>query len=1803
VKFFQSDDRFFLVTGQPGAGKTTLAGSVVERLQRPVSRKQYDTLFCSLSPDIPTTATSLAVVKTLLFQLLNLRVGNMGTYNALFRAYHQCRTTEDLNSYEEYLWQALGDVLQHPATGSNELVIVVDGLDEIAESRSASIQADGGISPAALLEKLVGVTAQGHSVRLITLSSSMKMPSTAKGSQHQITREDLRDDLHAVALRGLIHNHHFHGQRPYDQEQILDRIIRTSNGSFLYVVMVCEMLNVQKSPDALNKTLESFESSKPSIQDVILKLYNSINPTNDAKALLSWVMAAERPLTLDEVRTLFTIDVRGTISDKGVNINETMKTLEPLFTINERIVRFKHPIIHAALHDFAAQGKIPISLKDSETDMLLRVLTYSKFILKDYKSEPTFNTSDSTLPDKLFHQHPFLQYAVRYWVSHLQQSPLAPKTTGEFKPSEDLQKVFPDTATLPILESYCWDMQLPIPQSLHLRKLVSTVRKTIFTENHPSVLQTYLSIATSYLLTNNTTEASNYFYLCTTVSQKVLSDMHPLTLECASQFLKVTETYTFTERTQIVTYREHILKILITAYERQYGSTSELVIETRKTLATLYTSIKEEERATEIYRLIQEATIQLYGRDSHQAHEIHDHLTVTLGKGKDDSVIGSYEESWFHNEGEEESAEVLNLTSVITWLRHAQSLVQRKEFAMAEKSFVELWTEVTSICRTVQAVEWHEKNIEIATSYAKFLKEQKRTSESTAILSTVWQQYESHQLSFAESIVSRLTSVANEMRSMGAHTEALSIFKFASSFYKNSRSEESHASREVNRQLSEASTEIVKASLANSNSTTETTTTVSESVFQDVFFSIISSSKTVESSTIALAKKLTVQYMEKKNYTAAINVIHAVLKRTWSSFLASSIHDVTMTSSFTQESIELIERLAECYFESRQLEKVEDVYSRFFRAVLVTEKVDKNIFNKAERLLITFYDKHGYVDKAISIIQEKLVVYRTRLGPTHELTIQTLYVLARRCHNHPRNHGYWLDYYLQIITALNQNSDVCHKDTLDAMMVVTTTYWEDRRYAEAVTFYRVLWNTFVRQTKDHKIFSDVKFVQTLYERYYQCLEETKVSWSELHKVTKEYRETVIVSFGVESSIAVDATLALAQVSERSEQHASEAITLYEGISKSGKTTTTKRSITEINQALSSLYVKQLQSSSSSNMKAETVQRALSMTESQFQESTRAHGYSHESSLTRLKELSILYNRQQKTDVAVKQICHAVSAILSEETSSQRLIESATFIASTFQSIEQTSTANSLVQELHRQICAKDSRHASKWSFDLTKTNRTSLAFLASLQYSLRKDFSIGFSEIFADLTMEYIYFEQFHQAMNKNAILMDILIAAAPLRYFLRRTGQQEMITVVEEQAVGLFIKRDAQDLNTQSKDSPRLFIIGILDHLGNGRNKSFNRSVILGTNDSVSKLIKAKKFPEVYDVANLGFMYATKHDAYNGARAISMGFKLASLLTGRSDEKCADATLYKKLLELSNKIVKKILEICKQLDLNFAQVQLYELSHLSALLGQQEDYETLEWLLTTLWQTRDAQRSWPAEVLLTLGRRLICARYLAGRPVKAIRLAEDIAYNMRRAHGPRAPVTIEAYELLAQLYTSTGVTYQTQDKKTSGLATEYFKKAIGVHEDILRVIVSEHTSSADDASDDDDLDTTAQLLAAEGVNIKSSPNTPHPAAVDSSSIDHSATALKHLHLLKLAYQRLGAWPKSYDEYGRLNAQLFGVFGQDQRWKGVEGTEKWDAKGFGNGKAESQEGAFRGVGDWSLGREEIVRGEMVNGHRHDVALY
>ena len=114
-------------------------------------------------------------------------------------------------------------------------------------------------------------------------------------------------------------------------------------------------------------------------------------------------------------------------------------------------------------------------------------------------------------------------------------------------------------------------------------------------------------------------------------------------------------------------------------------------------------------------------------------------------------------------------------------------------------------------------------------------------------------------------------------------------------------------------------------------------------------------------------------------------------------------------------------------------------------------------------------------------------------------------------------------------------------------------------------------------------------------------------------------------------------------------------------------------------------------------------------------------------------------------------------------------------------------------------------------------------------------------------------------------------------------------------------------------------------------------------------------------------------------------------------------------------------------------------------------------------------------------------------------------------------------------------------------------------------------------ADDDDEDDSCSAILAEHGISVNGEQEELEPLGEDGKPVDKGKLALTHLRLLKYAYQRFGGWPKAHGEYERLNADVFRTFGSE-----LKGVEKWQAKGFGGGKAESTEGSFTGLKSWEF---------------------
>jgi hypothetical protein len=1533
AKFIKSENASFLVNGDAGAGKTTLAASLAERFQRPIGRKAYTTAFCSVGA-VPSQATSLNVVKALMHSILNIRVGNMHLYHAVVQAYETARYEPDPTKYEDLLWQAFELALRSPLENAPHLVLIVEGLDELIGGQSAG---------QALLQRLVRAVEQGKGVKLVALAQNLKLPTGARGVQQSITVEDTRSDMHQVILKTLVKSAHFRGTTGREQETNVKRIIDIADGSFLWASLTAEVLRMEKSGEDYNKAIGNLEKPKASIEDLVQTLLSRLQPTDDAKLLLSWLVNAARPLTYHEIEALYTLNVQqGTRVDRGVDVHSIVQTLAPLIDVQEDIVRPRHNLVHNAIRSLLKQGKVTMPIKDQAFDLLLRLLTYAKLSLPD-KGEPTLDASDRSIIDHHFNRHIFLEYVIRYWTWHLQQASVCTLSKpDEIKMTPELQKVFPDSTIMPILEWLCWDDQFPGAQEVEYHDLVGHLRAKVLTEKHPAVLQSSINTACYYEMMEDWPTASARYYSISTIGRTILSVSHPIVVETASRFLRISETRVTKTRTEVVTQREQVLLLLIAAYERQYGPNHDIVVRTREQLADLYIHIGENDKATEVLQIIHGHVQDNYrnGETSTRAND--EHLRIKFGKSRDRGDLKEYENGIFTGEDEEEESLVIReIEQVDVILRQIEQYISQKDYVRAEQTYIELWQRLSETCRTTLSVDWHQKKIQVVQSYAKFLETNKRRTEATSIITATWKEYENHELSFSEKIVSSLTECARFLKNVGEYTAALSIFKHASYYYRNIKKEESKSLMEIEEEMIQTTTQAF--SRTTKDETTKTST--SESTHYEMFHVLISNkSKAIDQSTMTLAHTLTNKYIEQRSWAEAISVVQETLARTWSSFLSKSVHEVTMTETFRQESIELVEKLAIIYREQRIWEKVEDVYVRLFRAALTNPK-DQALLEKARTHLVDFYTKRGRPGKVIQIYQELLAVYRRTLGPSHDTTVTILYQLGSLCRLHARSHPYWIEYYQQICNSLNNDSATIHTRAFDAAVIVAESYWEECRYSDAVVAYAIIWNTFVQKNKEFKTFTDVAFVQNLYERYYQSLEESKSDFDVLKIVTSQYRDTTKTIFGANSLIYVEATVALARVTQRSDSHQDDSIALFEeAFQSSRKDAALSKSLQidqgEFRQTLTTMYKKRIFHSSNA-ASPETMAKAISIYETQVSEKKSKYGYSHEETLTSLRELAQLYVRQQKTDLAVKELQNAVVEIVQKETSSQRAYESAIAIVQTYQAANLTQQLVQLTEELHYQLIVREKRQSS--TFSVVESSSVSLFFLATIQYQIRKDLSLTLSDTMASLTSEYIMYQNFKQLVKNKAALDKLLLAAAPLRQHLRFWNRTALVGAVDHECVQIFVQREASSVQLLSKDSPRHFIIGIMDYIGNRKHVEFVRAVIIASNGTLKKLIDNNQFQDAHDIAKMTFMYAQHRNGYRGPKGISRGFELASYLDGRGENKCPDPELRKKMLQLSNKIVKDIIVICREQQINFAQVPLKELNELIALLGEQGDYDTLE--------------------------------------------------------------------------------------------------------------------------------------------------------------------------------------------------------------------------------------------------------------------
>jgi tetratricopeptide (TPR) repeat protein len=1638
------------------------------------------------------TTSPLSLIKSLLLQLLDREIGREDLLTRITNAIHIASRGGSLADVENTLWSALETSLH-----DKKIMIVIDGLDQLSGVRI-------GNPPA--LEILNRITKEKRNVKAIVLCRPVS-DSALKHCQESLVLEDVREttgDIEHYVQDFIQHRSELRRLKESDKQSIIQKYTEAAKGSFLWLELQLQSVKHEESASAILKACQKAPKSVDESLDQLISNLDTKRP--ETKHILSWILAAERPLAVKEVKSLLEIDLDGTNADFRMFSGDVEKTIAQscgsLVVIRDGLVYLRHPSIRERLASTTSASnkntKLVIDPKEAHRELTLRCLAHVKIQLQHDDVEPQADLYDAKEMALVFKKHHLFEYATRYWILHFRASSLFDKSSGKFNLSALFKNAFPGTIRLALFEGSCLARQYIAIEGEKLQNLAYNIRKTLFGEHTTAVLQSLLLELKICKKFKSASVLSEYAYDAWKISHRAgcsVTVVHAL----AEAFIEYSVSLSVTQHSDFCSRKEEILEYLIEVYQDEHNESKE--VHYLQILAELYIEIRQVQKAVVIYRRLHRLRLQVCGHLHEETHTLFKLLITYL------------KELSLHDEVLEitlEYYEYLEQTLVITDERRVNITVtvielyeERKEIHRAEEILVRFWNSVS--VSTTKTTRITELKVDFALKYSNFLYRYSRKEESEVILRGMWTEIQtySYEARFESTMIKRVQTIAKYFESLEIFTMSRSIYQ---SLYEHYESHEERTSTEcisIVRSLSETITKSISRSKTTSTSTsttsTSTTTIISKEEIQTLLevFEFSMESTEISSTTISICQALCSSYMYEEKYEEACEIYSRVIKKVWASIETTTVEvSVEITEHFTEEIFELCINLAICHFKMLHIEIAASIYINLFRALIITRHIENKHFLLAKiKIIIAFFQEIYQYERVIEIYRELFIWMPICFGKTHRETIIILIEFARICFRMRLYHEASTA-CTYVYSCFHTSGGCLHYDGFAAAFLLCEIYEIQCQWELAYEVYGYLWRTFVRFGFEYEL--DVKIVEKIFRSYLFILEHKEmVEYSVLLQVSKEYYESCVKFYKYSHEITIKATLEYAHICERREEHHETSISLYKEVIKYCKETKSEFSKTTLHKT--ETRIAKLYSSSTKE-----ITKAISIYSEQF-ESCRKTESSSTETITALYNLVSTYKKQSTTESITKAtstLKTCVLEIFQSESHSEKLIESAQSIAKIYKECSFNEQATTLIQEMRSKV-VEEVRTSITSSSSSTKSEKKSYVFLASFQESFSE--SSSFSSVMAELRTEMLMYESYFKATSttKTTTSVDyrsVIQSGASLYFHLEKKSERrgEFIKI-EKELTEYFCKY--LSFSRTVKDSVLHFFFEV--YLKQSGKTAYEHEVVRQASEAVLRFTKTAKFAEAYDLVLLIDRFIHLHGGFQSEFYIRTGFNLSKYLVGIDTHKCSDAKLYTAMLDLSRVILQEALKGLDKIDIELVELQQL-LADLVSMLSEQKKYEDLERILQTLWQTRTIRNNMSSSPLvLYIGRSLVQTLASLNKFSDAIHLCYHIRYNLAYIRGALDKSTLDFTILLSELYT--------EQKR--------YKDAMELHSDILCRLGEGQTAPG---------------------------------------LEPLKEAHTHTELLKLAYQRAGKFDKSPQHYYDVFAALDQRFGDDKVW--VEKRpqlEKW----------------------------------------------
>ncbi len=1512
-----------LVRGNPGSGKSALSQWAIERLQVSSEYDIWNTIPIVIRSDVPITTLTLSVLKGILIQMLDCCVTSRKTQSdvitAISNALDQAESGAPDPEVESLLWAAI-----RTATQSNlHFMMVVDGMDQIKHAKN-TVGAFLG-----LLQDTVVDTPS----KLIVFTRPMtkdQIPIKETTTTHQIAMDAsiTAHDLNACIRDLVTYDSAFSGLGSSQRESLVSSIASRSQGCFIWAQLAVEALRTQPTYNDMSSAVSQIPNNLGGLIDFHLRNTNLQRPGTGS--LLSWLTVSERPLRPQEVEQLLAVDsqtFRAT-ARSGKLDREVFEPLRRLVTLRDGFVTFRHPLIreHVQARSQMKQ-EVSFGLPNAHHDLLIRSLSWVRRNLTD-EIPISWDKMPVLARDRYLDAHVLLEYAARYWLSHMLSSTMA--TGDKLSYTTDFQQAMPDSVLFAQLELTNKESEFSRSSIVELYRLAVAVRRHVFGPDSPAVLQG-LILSARAADRSQAPWANDHLYEAWTRSRTRLGPTDKITRDL-EQLLVATPEGAGRAQGAAGLKTDALRGMALDGWDSSDISFAQRL----QYLDRLVKTYREENKSDEAYAVSKQfygQTVKSYGPYSSETLAAAEYLSSNFNIAPPDDLALELARTKY--ETMVRSMDVSDPRRVAYSLALAKMYEDYSKPNKAEEVLSRLWLSLSTPDRE-NRIPWDQKT-KVVFYYTKFLERQRRPDEAAILLRQLSTELEADGGVRSAEMAERAQQLRGEAREMQVYDMdralGIQLWKYYKSTNKQYHSDAVTLAQTLTRGAipteGHAADTMGNLSLEESKMLPEWLDSIAYATVGE---------KRLRLPLLQLCHQLARQHMRDEQWRQGSDCACAVLKHVWPTF-----EDPTSKAKFSEEEAPMMANLAQdhayCLFRRLDVPTASVVYGNAFKAAITADQVAVPSVTAVVKTVVDFYESTYQFDKALVLLRQVSEFFGSRLGENDKHTLDSRYYegdLALR-----------LDRRLEAENSYRHIYRACIRDGkissngVRAAVALLGLYEQDEQWDSALEVYRHLWPTLVRF--DEKDGYDRALLEGLlpktYTGYMAVLTHSavKAGYAERQQLASEHQQLCRKLYGPTHPRTRDATLLLAGLSSESDRHAGEALHLYQQVLNThdwAPQSEVSRSLPEmkdpltidIKHRMAQLYLRQNQATP----------EARRLYQEELALAKQHQGLSAPTTLLWLREIARMYahsgsatSRQQGAQVLNDHVDEVIRVTANQGT----LVDRGHKLAEIYLEAGYIDEGYALISELHQKVI-QETPAAHRQALN----EHRPAVFVAAFEEVFGKRQSSR--EILDELSREGQIYSNFQQSLLSH----DLMPTLANGEKLSRLQAHQRHATAAkntDDQLYQYFCNTLSVARPSRSKDSVHVFY-GLCRR--QSVNEDYNINIVTETTGLVRDLCNASRFDDAAIVTGVFHSWAHLTDSLRTPETIFTSIKLCLYLSGyQTTTKCTDEGTAKRMAVESELLLQSVMKNAKEIPLEFSELPFAELNDLITVLGEHEMFEDLE--------------------------------------------------------------------------------------------------------------------------------------------------------------------------------------------------------------------------------------------------------------------